>query len=135
VPKIVVSGEASDSELPESESTVRAFEYGFEAESLKPGRNQVLFENDGDEPHHVEAFPLLAGSTIEDVKAFVKTEKGKPPVNFDQATVTTILEGGTSQLVTLDMEPGKYALLCFVSDRQGGPPHAVKGMVSPASVE
>jgi hypothetical protein len=135
VPKIVVSGEAGDSELPESESTVRAFEYGFEAEGLTAGRNQVLFENTGGEPHHLEAFPLLAGSTIEDVRAFVKTEKGKPPVNFDQPTVTTILEGGTSQLVTLDMDPGKYALLCFVSDRQGGPPHAVKGMVSQAEVK
>jgi hypothetical protein len=135
VPKIVVSGEAADSELPESESTVRAFEYGFEAQGLTAGRNQVLFENAGAEPHHLEAFPLLAGRTIEDVKAFVKTEKGKPPVDFEQETVTTILEGGTSQLVTLDLEPGRYALLCFVSDRQGGPPHAVKGMVSEGEVE
>ena len=135
VPQIVVSGEAGDSELPESESTVRAFEYGFEAEGLTAGRNQVLFENTGGEPHHLEAFPLLEGSTIADVKAFVKTEKGKPPVNLDQETVTTILEGGTSQLVTLDLEPGRYALLCFISDRQGGPPHAVKGMVSEANVE
>jgi hypothetical protein len=135
VPRIVVSGEVGDAELPETDATASAFEYGFEAEGLKSGKNLVLFENSGDEPHHLEAFPLLPGRTIEDVKAFVKTEKGKPPVNFNQEVVTTILEGGTSQLVNLELEPGKYALLCFISDREGGPPHAVKGMVSEANVE
>jgi hypothetical protein len=40
-----------------------------------------------------------------------------------------VIEGGETQLVELDLEPGSYAMMCFISDRQGGPPHAVKGMV------
>jgi hypothetical protein len=46
-----------------------------------------------------------------------------------------VIEGGESQLVTADLEPGRYALLCFISDRQGGPPHAVKGMVDELEIE
>jgi hypothetical protein len=46
-----------------------------------------------------------------------------------------VIEGGEGQLVTLDLEPGRYALYCFISDRQGGPPHALKGMVDEVEVE
>ena len=46
-----------------------------------------------------------------------------------------MLEGGTSQVVTANLEPGKYAFFCFISDKAGGPPHVVKGMVSEVNVE
>ena len=45
-----------------------------------------------------------------------------------------MLEGGESQLVTLNLKPGKYVLYCFISDRQGGPPHALQGMVDEVEV-
>ena len=45
------------------------------------------------------------------------------------------LEAGTQQVAKLDLKRGKYALLCFVSDRKGGPPHMAKGMIAEASVE
>ena len=46
-----------------------------------------------------------------------------------------MLEGGEGQLVTLDLKPGRYVLFCFITDRQGGPPHALKGMVDEVEVE
>lgn len=135
VPTIEVSGEESDAELPEADATVTASEYTFEAEGLKAGKTTIKFENAGAQPHHLEAFPILAGRTIEDVEEFAKTEKGKPPVNFEAGIGTEVLEGGTSQLVTLDLKAGNYALLCFISDRQGGPPHVAKGMIVEVEVE
>jgi hypothetical protein len=47
---------------------------------------------------------------------------------------TPVLEGGAKQLITLELESGKYALLCFVPDRAGGKPHAFLGMVSEVEV-
>jgi hypothetical protein len=38
------------------------------------------------------------------------------------------------QSVELDLKPGRYVLLCFVPDREGGPPHVAKGMISDAEV-
>lgn len=39
------------------------------------------------------------------------------------------------QITELDLaRKGKYALLCFVSDRKGGPPHVAKGMVAEVTV-
>ena len=37
--------------------------------------------------------------------------------------------------ITLDLKPGRYAFYCFVSDREGGKPHALKGMVEEFKVE
>ena len=46
-----------------------------------------------------------------------------------------MIDGGESQVVDVNLAPGKYAFFCFISDKQtGGPPHVVKGMVSEAEV-
>ena len=37
--------------------------------------------------------------------------------------------------VDLELKKGNYALTCFISDREGGPPHALKGMVAETTVE
>ncbi|HEV3376042.1 MAG TPA: hypothetical protein VG126_02055 [Thermoleophilaceae bacterium] len=128
-----VSG-AGDAQLPEPASRVDAFEYRFEASGLKAGANRVLFDNKGKEPHFLEAAPIAPGKTIADVKRFLRTEKGQPPIDFERSLSTPVIDGGLRQVVELELDSGKYALLCFVPDRKGGPPHAVKGMISEATV-
>jgi len=133
-----VTGEAGDAELPEADATVTAEEYSFETEGLEPGVNRILFDNAGKELHHLIAFPYAEGATFEQVKeAFASDEapQGPPPVDFERITSTTVLEGGTSQITELDLSAGKYAFVCFISDRAGGPPHVVKGMINEVVVE
>jgi hypothetical protein len=136
VPAIEVTGEASDDELPEAESgEIQTIDYGFKASGLKAGNNEFLFTNAGAQPHFIEAQPLKEGATIEDVEKAFKSN-GQPPLEEQDVQTTAVLEGGDSQLVTLNLKPGKYALLCFISDRQGGPPHSIgKGMIGVAEVE
>ena len=129
-----VEGDEGES-LEKVPATVEAVDYKFTATGLEAGGHSVLLENRGEEPHHLIAAPLKPGKTIEDVDAFVKTEKGPPPIVQGKTFNTAILSGGESEVVDLRFESGDYALLCFVSDRAGGPPHALKGMVSAASVD
>jgi hypothetical protein len=68
------------------------------------------------------------------VRRYLETEKGESPVVDSKGFDTAVIEGGDSQSVELDLVAGTYALLCFVPDRAGGPPHAVKGMISEAVV-
>jgi hypothetical protein len=59
----------------------------------------------------------------------------EPPLDFEHTSNTARIEGGTKQITELDLDkPGKYALLCFVSDRRGGPPHVAQGMIAEATV-
>jgi hypothetical protein len=95
----------------------------------------VLFDNKGGQPHFVVGLPINTGATIEDVRTFFKEEKGKPPFSEEGGFDTAISEGKGKQVVNLDLKKGKYALACFIPDRQGGPPHVVKGMVAEATVE
>jgi plastocyanin len=134
---IDVTGEESDSEIPETDATVAAIDYGFEFDGdLQAGGQEITFDNTGGQPHHMIANRVRNDATADEVQRFLTTEKGKPPFVGEADDVTTaVLEGGDSQTVTVDFpQAGKYAFFCFISDRQGGPPHVVKGMVDVASV-
>jgi hypothetical protein len=134
VPALEVTGDESSDEV-EGDATVSAVEYAFEAEELPSGSVEIDFENDGAQPHHLIASPLIGNATAEDVETFFKSEKGKPPLSEKGGTSTAVIEGGEGQAVALDLKPGRYAFYCFISDRQGGPPHALKGMVDEVVVE
>jgi hypothetical protein len=134
VPAVEVTGETSD-ETVEADETVDAFEYGFKAEQLTSGKTEIAFENTGSQPHHLLAAPLSGDSTAKDVEQAFKSEKGKPPFDEENFQSTAVLEGGEGQLVTLDLKPGRYVLFCFITDRQGGTPHALRGMVDEVEVE
>jgi len=121
-------------EQPSAAAKIEASEYKFTAEGLKAGRNEVEFDNVGKEPHFVGGARIKPGKTIEDVRRYVRTEKGEDPLEkdfFDSA----ITDGGVKQTLEVELKKGTYALLCFIPDRKGGPPHALKGMVSEATVE
>jgi hypothetical protein len=126
-----------DAELPEADETVEAADYSFSGE-LTAGPNSLLLENNGEEWHHFLAARLLDGSTIEDARKFFETEEGPPPfelgANQSGEVQSTVLEGGASQIVNADLVAGTYAFYCFVSDKEGGPPHVVEGMVSEVEV-
>lgn len=128
-----VTGEA-DGDLPATDATISAFDYGFEADGLEAGAGEIFFENTGDEPHHMRAAPLREGATMEDVREFIENEEGRPPVDLSRGVSTAVLEGGTSQVVELELDAGAYAMLCFIADRAGGPPHIAKGMIAGADV-
>ena len=132
-----VEGEAGRGELPSKPANVEAYDYGFKASGLKTGKNTIEFSNRGSEPHHLIAAPYKPGATLAAVReAFGRGQGGpEPPLDFDNTSYTARIDGGTKQITELQLDkPGKYALLCFVSDRNGGPPHVAKGMITEATV-
>ncbi len=132
-----VEGPADDSgKLPKAVAKIEAYEYGFKASGLSVGKNTIEFSNTGTEPHHVIAVPYKPGATLAQVrKAFRRTGGAEPPLDFANVAYTARIDGGTKQITQLDLaKRGKYALLCFVSDRKGGPPHVAKGMIAEISV-
>jgi hypothetical protein len=132
-----VEGEAGGGTLPRASAEVEAYEYGFRTSELKTGKNTIEFSNSGREPHHLIAAPYKPGATLAAVrKAFRRGQRGaEPPLDFEKTSYIARIEGGTKQITELDLDkPGKYALLCFVSDRKGGPPHVAQEMIAEAAV-
>jgi plastocyanin len=130
----VTDGEAGG-ELPEAPAKIEARDYSFTASGLKPGKNTIEFANVGRELHHVIAARIRPGATIAEVRESFQQEQGEPPLDFESAGSTQVLDGGVSQVTELNLpKPGKYALLCFIQDRKGGAPHVAKGMVTETTV-
>ena len=144
--EFTVTGPASDAKLPSQPATLTATDtgegddkqYAFEFKGLKAGANQVRFENTGQELHHAVMFPINPGKTIEDVTAAFTSEgppKGPPPVDFDKASRTPVIDGGIAQNIELDLPAGHYAVVCFIQDRKGGKPHVANGMIEELTLE
>ena len=132
-----VKGEAGRGGLPTASAKVEAYEYGFRASGLRTGNNTIEFSNTGNEAHHLIAVPYKPGATLGAVrKAFGRGQSdAEPPLDYGHTSYTARIDGGTKQITELDLDkPGKYALLCFVSDRRGGPPHVAQGMIAEATV-
>jgi hypothetical protein len=124
-----VVGERDHSD-PTAKAKIVEYEYGFKASGLEKGRTEVLIQNTGSQPHEVSAARLKPGKTIEDVKAYLKNQSGPSPIDNQDTEHTAVQDGKSAQVTTIEFEQGNYALLCFVPDRDGGPPHAFKGMVT-----
>jgi hypothetical protein len=136
--EMTVEGGGKEGALPEVDAEIVASEYTFDVTGLKPGRQKVLFKNDGRELHHVVGAPINPGRTIEDVRRFAQQQgrpSGPPPIDERSGFSTAVIDGGIEQVVDLNLKkPGKYALLCFIQDRRGGPPHVMKGMIKEVEV-
>lgn len=129
-----VTGEAGG-ELPSGEGTIEMKDYSFEASGLKAGENQVTLDNTGRQPHVAEAIGIKGDATLDEVKKFFETEKGEPPIDESKSFGTAIIEGGDSLVQDMDLAAGRYVLICYVPDREGGPPHLARGMVSEVEVK
>ena len=139
-----VTGEEAG-ELPETTGRIDASEYSFTTTGLKAGRSEVVFDNKGKEPHFVVGLPIKPGKTIADVRKSLAEEgeteetpsEEEDPVEENDPSVfdSPVFDGGGKQVLSLNLKKGKYALVCFIPDRKGGPPHVAKGMISEAVVE
>lgn len=127
-----VVGKDGDGELPAANGSIVTREYSFTSSGLKPGTNRIDFHNEGLEPHHAVVAPVKPGASVTELRTFLRGQ-GKIPIgdiaDIDAAEETAVLEQGQRQVLDLPLRRGKYALLCFVPDRAGGPAHVVKGMV------
>jgi hypothetical protein len=131
----VTSG--SGGELPDADATVSAKEYEFTTGGLKAGKNSIRFENVGKEFHHFIAAPLLPGKTLEDAKAFFASHgesDGPPPTDFETGVGVAVVGPGNASVSELQLVAGNYAMVCFINDRAGGPPHFTMGMLEQVTV-
>lgn len=122
---------SSDAAVPETTASVSAKEYQFTPAGLKAGKNTITFANGGKELHHLLMVPIAGDATLDQIRTFFQSEgepEGPPPVNFEEATGTAVIDGGTSLVTEVELKTGRYLFVCFLRDRAGGPSHAEKGM-------
>lgn len=129
--------EGDGGELPEGDGQITARDYDFEVDVSGPGT--MVFRNEGpDQLHHAVLVdfgtntpevaeqaigPLVQGGEDDpppDIEGFDMEQ-----VNFDMGG-SGVFGPGLGGTFEADLTSGStYAVVCFISDRAGGPPHAI----------
>ncbi|HVL23412.1 MAG TPA: hypothetical protein VM450_04960 [Thermomicrobiales bacterium] len=140
-----VTGELPD-DLPEPESTATLTigEMTIEqtAGELVAGENLIKIENVGVQPHFVELQKVPDGTTKANIEATLQAEMGGTPeaevldfADLSVAGLSADQSGGTTQWVTVTLEAGTHAAMCFIADPESGMPHAMMGMYEVFEIE
>ena len=107
-------------------------DFKFDApDSISAGLTEFRFLNKGPAIHHMQLLKLEGGKTVADLRAAL-ANPGPPPAWVKEVGGPNAPAPGVESNATMMLEPGNYALICFVDI--GGTPHFMKGMVRPLRV-
>ena len=115
------------------QSTITLSDYDFTFSSpLTAGKQRIRVVNTAAQSHEVFFVRLGEGRTPADIVAWVEKPNGPPP-GMPFGGTTGIATGGEN-IVSVDLAPGEYALLCFVPDAKDGKMHVLHGMMKQVTV-
>lgn len=125
-------------EIPEGVKEIdlelQEFAFGFNASEITDGNFAFVAKNVGEQNHQVGVLRVPADL---DIKELIQSEEEVEGV--EDIAFTLPFPPGEEQNVVFDepLEPGRYALLCFVPDSEDpeGTPHAAKGMIAEFTIE
>jgi uncharacterized cupredoxin-like copper-binding protein len=131
---LTVTGTTVSSVEPKADVTMRLVDYGFDIKgALTAGKHVIRVENAAEQPHEVFVAKLAPGKSAMDLVQWAEKPLGQPPgLPIGGATG---VEKGRHLLLSVNLEPGKYALVCFVPDANDGKPHVAHGMVREITVD
>ena len=140
-------GDGGDSAEPagdgENKLTVTERDYEFEvAGEVQAGTLSIAVSNEGAELHEIAMAKLVEGKTLDDVRATLEAaseeeENVLEGVAEDDAVIDDLggaqLPGTSYTITGSGIEPGDYALICFIPTAEGQP-HFSLGMLAEFTV-
>lgn len=114
-------------------STMTLADYAFQlSQPLQAGKQTIRVRNVAAQAHEVVFVRLQPGKKTADVLAWMEKMEGPPPGTLIGGT--TPMATGEENLITMDLTPGDYGLLCFAPDAKDGKPHSMHGMITQFTV-
>jgi uncharacterized cupredoxin-like copper-binding protein len=119
---------------PVADITVKLADYSFDMSApFTAGHHVVRVEDAGPQPHEFVLVKLEPGKTVEQFVQWTEKMQGPPPgLLLGGVSLLTV---GEANFITLDLTPGEYGLICFVSDGQDFKPHFMHGMIKQVTVQ
>jgi len=114
--------------------TVTTVDYAFQApDTVAAGRTTLRLVNRGKDFHHIWLIKLEGGHTLPELAEAAKKQGLMPKWAVDVGGPNSPMPGGESS-ATLDLEPGKYVMVCVIPAMTDGQPHFMKGMMKELTV-
>lgn len=143
-----VTGEMPELEDPDGVVEIGMGEMYFEVpEGVETGPQIWKVVSEGEQPHHLILSSVPEGTTVEQVIELASSfysppatpaaspvaaaSPVEPALSFEDVVdvfYTPALSGGQFNMYALDLEPGTYAMICFLP-APDGTPHVMLGMV------
>jgi hypothetical protein len=120
---------------PQPDIVLTLADYEFRlSKPLTPGAHVIRVETAQGQPHELVLVKLGDGVTpAQVVAAEMGQRKGaRPPYTFVGGVAP--MEAGRHAFIEATLEPGNYALICFVPDAKDGKPHLMHGMMQQIKV-
>ena len=114
---------------PDADGTITAQEFSFSSSApLRVGTQTVRMRNVGRQAHEIVFVQLAPGATTQDfLDSFVP---GNPNNQAGRHIGgLTGLAPGQEAFFSVDLQPGRYGLICFLSDPVTRAPHFAHGML------
>jgi ketosteroid isomerase-like protein len=116
---------------PKPDATVDLNDFNFKLTgSLAAGEQTIRYVNAGKQVHEAYLVKLEDGKTAQD---YLNVAPGTPPLAVAVGGITGIVSGD-SQYIEVTLEPGNYAVFCFLPDPTSHAPHFVVGMIQEFTV-
>lgn len=130
----VATNEGNDLTETRAGYTIELHDFAFSAPiEVESGEKTWLLKNHGEQWHEVRIDKLDETMTLSAFHDIVQANVQQPqmiPRNLVTGRFWTPMSAGQEAYLSLDLEPGIYALSCYVPNVQGaGEPHAAHGMV------
>lgn len=110
----------ADTAKPETTATITLTDYNFTwSDDFTAGTHEVGVVNDGDEPHEAALIGLAEDATAMDFIQAVEGGAGDGPPPGHGAGGVTFFDPGLDGTMTLELESGRYAFICFAHIEEG----------------
>lgn len=125
----VTPNPAANTSEPDADITVTMSDYKFDFSApLTAGKHTLKLVTAPGQPHEFTFFRLMPGKTAADIPKYVEQGMQGPPPAMAIGGVAGVA-AGIASFYTVDLEPGDYAIVCFLEDAGDGKPHFVHGMI------
>lgn len=126
-PLTVIPTDGESAPEPESDVNIVMDDYSFQITGeLRAGEQTIRVETATEQPHEFVLAKLAPGASAEEFAHALESAEGPPPGKLLGGV--TVLSRGEINYLTVDLEPGEYALVCPIEDAGDGRPHFMHGM-------
>lgn len=121
---------------PRADATLDMFDFTYQpSQPLTAGEQTIRVNNKGKQPHEVFLARLASGKGVNDLLASLAPDAPADAIDWQALGGISAIEVGAHAYFSVDLEPGRYALVCFAPDHGSGAPHFMLGMTQEITVE
>jgi hypothetical protein len=121
---------------PEADVSLDMLDFSYSlARPLTAGKHTIRVNNKGQQPHEVFLAKLAPGKGVNDLLASLAPDAPADAIDWQALGGISVIESGAHSYFSVELEPGRYALVCFAPDHASGAPHFMKGMAQEITVQ